>query len=203
MGTKFHSQAPPGSTIEIKGHSKGLRVKEVTSDTELILDSPSDSVEPGANFSYTVLPKVDQSCMYDRVYKGLRRGQALGIFPEGGSHDRTDLLPLKAGVAIIALDAHSKHHITVPIVPVGLNYFHGHRWGGRVVIEFGHPIKIPESIYLQHETDRRGATDELLKLITYGMRSVIVPTPDYYTLQQIYMVRRLYVREGMKLSAEH
>ena len=25
----------------------------------------------------------------------------------GGSHDRTDLLPLKAGVAVIALEAHS------------------------------------------------------------------------------------------------
>lgn len=31
----------------------------------------------------------------------------MGIFPEGGSHDRTDLLPLKAGVAVIALEAHS------------------------------------------------------------------------------------------------
>ena len=94
----------------------------------------------------------------ESVPRPLRNGQCLGIFPEGGSHDRTDLLPLKAGVVIIALEAYSKHYITVPIVPVGLNYFHGHRFGGRVVIEFGPPIVVPEQIHLQHKTDKRGST---------------------------------------------
>lgn len=28
---------------------------------------------------------------------------SIGIFPEGGSHDRSELLPLKAGVALMAL----------------------------------------------------------------------------------------------------
>jgi glycerol-3-phosphate O-acyltransferase/dihydroxyacetone phosphate acyltransferase len=139
--------------------------------------------------------------MYSAVHKSLRRGCCLGIFPEGGSHDRTDLLPLKAGVAIIALDAYNKHGLQVPIVPVGLNYFAGHKFGGRVVVEFGAPIHITEPIHAQYETDRRGATEALLKYVTTGMRSVIVPVPDYHTLQQIYMVRRLYVPEGVKLSA--
>lgn len=65
-----------------------------------------------------------------------------GIFPEGGSHDRTDLLPLKAGVAAIALGVMDQYNISVPIVPVGLNYFRGHRFRGRVVVEFGEPINI-------------------------------------------------------------
>ena len=152
--------------------------------------------------AYKVTPKLDQSDMYDKVFSDLRNGQCLGIFPEGGSHDRTDLLPLKAGVAIIALEAYSKHYITVPIVPVGLNYFQGHRFGGRVVIEFGPPIVVPEQIHLQHETDKRGATDALLKLVTVGMRSCIVPTSNFQMLQQIYTLRRLYVPDGLKLSAE-
>ena len=58
-----------------------------------------------------------------------------GIFPEGGSHDRTDLLPLKVGVALIAYSALEKDGINVPIVPVGLNYFKAHRWRGRAVVE--------------------------------------------------------------------
>ncbi len=39
-----------------------------------------------------------------------------------------DLLPLKAGIASIAFGVLEKHGISVPIVPVGLNYFRGHRF---------------------------------------------------------------------------
>lgn len=35
----------------------------------------------------------------------LTKGQSIVIFPEGGSHDRTDLLPIKAGVTVMALGA--------------------------------------------------------------------------------------------------
>ena len=47
----------------------------------------------------------------------------MGIFPEGGSHDRTDLLPLKAGVALIAYQAMLEHGIEIYIIPCGLNYY--------------------------------------------------------------------------------
>jgi glycerol-3-phosphate O-acyltransferase/dihydroxyacetone phosphate acyltransferase len=40
---------------------------------------------------------VDQSRVYNAVFQALKHGQCIGIFPEGGSHDRTDLLPLKVG----------------------------------------------------------------------------------------------------------
>lgn len=44
---------------------------------------------------FKVAPKVDQSKVYDQVFKKLNKGGCVGIFPEGGSHDRTELLPLK------------------------------------------------------------------------------------------------------------
>jgi glycerol-3-phosphate O-acyltransferase / dihydroxyacetone phosphate acyltransferase len=44
---------------------------------------------------FQVAPKIDQSKVYDAVFDQLNRGNCVGIFPEGGSHDRTDLLPLK------------------------------------------------------------------------------------------------------------
>lgn len=198
--TNFLEKIIPGSSLAIDGLPKPVKVKSIVSETLIMLEA--DAPASDGKRSYKVTPKVEQSAMYDKVYRGLRNGQCLGIFPEGGSHDQTDLLPLKAGVAIIALDAYTKHHISVPIVPVGLNYFQGHRFGGRVVIEFGPPIVVPEKIYLMHDTDRRGATDALLKLVTIGMRSCIVPTTNYETLQQIYQIRRLYVPDGLKLSAE-
>ena len=33
--------------------------------------------------------------MFSAVHAALANGGCIGIFPEGGSHDRTDLLPLK------------------------------------------------------------------------------------------------------------
>ena len=52
-----------------------------------------------------------------------------GIFPEGGSHDQTKILKLKNGVAKMALGTKSKYpDVDVQVVPVGLNYYRGHRW---------------------------------------------------------------------------
>jgi glycerol-3-phosphate O-acyltransferase/dihydroxyacetone phosphate acyltransferase len=87
--------------------------------------------------AYDVLAFVDQSKVFEKVHAALAQGSCIGIFPEGGSHDNTDLLPLKVGVASIAFGVLDKFDVNVPIVPVGLNYFRGHRFRGRVVVEFG------------------------------------------------------------------
>lgn len=47
--------------------------------------------------------------MYRHVYDLFREGGTLGIFPEGGSHDRTEMLPLKAGVCIMALSTMTQY----------------------------------------------------------------------------------------------
>jgi hypothetical protein len=77
-------------------------VKEVLSDTEAILAvdygeaSPlEEHIAQGKWTTYDILKHIDQSEMFDSVQRALANGQCLGIFPEGGSHDRTDLLPLK------------------------------------------------------------------------------------------------------------
>jgi len=208
QGTNFTKQVQLGSMLKLPSIEDPLKVKEVVSDTELVLEAANPSSTSDANseeqnwIKYKILPKIDQGVMYNKVFQGLKEGKCLGIFPEGGSHDQTDILPLKAGVAIIALDAYNKHHMRVPIIPVGLNYFQGHKFGGRCVIEFGAPIHISDEIYSQHETDRRGATEAILQLVSAGMRSVIVPTPNYKTLELIYMARRLYVQDGVRMTAE-
>lgn len=66
--------------------------------------------------------------MFESVWQSLRDGDCIGIFPEGGSHDRTNLLPLKAGICIMALGAAAKYNVKVKLQPVGLNYFKGHKF---------------------------------------------------------------------------
>lgn len=54
-----------------------------------------DTVEGFKGSIFKTAPKVDQTKVYDAVFQRLEAGGCVGIFPEGGSHDRTELLPLK------------------------------------------------------------------------------------------------------------
>jgi len=84
---------------------------------------------------FQVAPHMDQSKVYEAVFQRIKEGGCIGIFPEGGSHDRTELLPLKAGLAIMALGALAEDpECGVTIVPVGMNYFHAHKFRSRVRI---------------------------------------------------------------------
>lgn len=47
---------------------------------------------------FKVSPHVDQTAVYNAVFARLNAGGCIGIFPEGGSHDRTTLLPLKGNL---------------------------------------------------------------------------------------------------------
>jgi glycerol-3-phosphate O-acyltransferase / dihydroxyacetone phosphate acyltransferase len=54
------------------------------------------------------------------VHTALAEGSAVGIFPEGISHDQPSLAPIKTGAARIALGAAGLLGGAFPIVPVGL-----------------------------------------------------------------------------------
>lgn len=64
------------------------------------------------------------------------------FFHQGGSHDRTTLLPLKAGVAIMALQGLAAGAEDVMIVPVGLIYHNPHKTQSRATIHIGDPIPV-------------------------------------------------------------
>jgi glycerol-3-phosphate O-acyltransferase / dihydroxyacetone phosphate acyltransferase len=101
------------------------------------------------------------------------------------------------GVALIAYSAYVELGMTVPIVPVGLNYFNSHRWRGRAIIEYGKPLYIDTNnveAYKSGGQARKNVCNELLQDIESSMRSVIVSTSDYQTMQLIHTARRLYVK---------
>ncbi|KAI0461677.1 hypothetical protein LJB42_004749 [Komagataella kurtzmanii] len=191
-------------------------IGEVVSDTELILKKefrhPNTEAEEKANrilaegTSYKLAPKIDQSIVYKKVFQHLAHGNSIGIFPEGGSHDRTDLLPLKAGVAIMALGAMSSDKsCKVKIVPCGMNYFHPHKFRSRAMVEFGRPIEISDELVSMYENKEstKDAIKEVLRIITKGLKSVTVTCPDYETLVCIQTARRLYSNNfSSRLSLE-
>jgi hypothetical protein len=104
----------------------------------------------------------------------------------GGSHDRTDLLPLKAGVSVMALGAMANDPtVQVKIVPVGLSYFHAHKFRSRAVVEFGSALDVPNEfieMFKQGGTQKREAVSKFLDLIYDALKTVTVRAPDYDTL---------------------
>ncbi|KAF2220462.1 hypothetical protein BDZ85DRAFT_241111 [Elsinoe ampelina] len=150
---------------------------------------------------FSVAPHVDQSAVYDAVFTKLQQNGCIGIFPEGGSHDRTELLPLKPGVAIMALGALAENpDCGVKIVPCGMNYFHAHKFRSRAVVEFGTPVEVPPELVEKYKNgQKREAVGELLETVYNALVSVTVVAPDYDTLMLIQAVRRLYNPKGKKL----
>lgn len=150
---------------------------------------------------FKLAPHIDQTKVYEAVFSRLGSGGCVGIFPEGGSHDRTELLPLKAGVAIMALGTLAQNpDCGLTIVPVGMNYFHPHKFRSRAVVEFGSPFKIPhELVEMYQNNQRREAIGQVIDTVYQALSSVTVSAPDYDTLMLIQAARRLYNPTGKKL----
>ena len=76
----------------------------------------------------------------------------------------------------------------VKIVPVGMSYFHPHKFRSRVVVEFGHAMDVPEELVKKFQlggAEKRDAVGKLLDSIYDGLKTVTLRAPDYDTLMVI------------------
>ncbi len=200
-GTHFTKDCSVKSLIGLPHSAGNVKVGEVLSDTELKLSSPMKK-ETGIRAlqeytPYKCAPRIDNHKLFDTVFDCLHDGNLIAIASEGGSHDRTELLPLKPGVAIMALGAVAKYPgMKVNIVPCGMNYFHAHKFRSRAVLDFGVPIEIDDVWAAKYKEDSRKTVSELMDMITSAMKAVTVQSPDYETLQVIQAARRLYSYGG-------
>ena len=191
-------------------------VAKILSDTELELLNPFSndsaitllsSVNSDGSFSgtdFSVIPYVDQSGMFQAVISRLSKDHAVGIFPEGGSHDRPEMLPLKAGVSIMALETLTKFPGTkLKIIPTGLHYFNSDKFRSRAVIEYGDTIEIPVELVDQYKlggAEKRKAISLLLDTIQIRLKTLTLQAPNFDSLMAIQASRRLYQTE--KLDAD-
>lgn len=195
-GTKFASILSEGDVItwRLPGNKEksSAQIVRVRSDTNVVLSMPvkeEDRITQPTPFKYS--RRIDHSEMYAEVYHTLAKGGCIGIFPEGGSHDRTSLLPLKAGVALFTLGA-AERGIDVKMVPCGLTYFYGHKFRSRAHIEFGKPLEPSAECIEQFRTAKRDAVGSLLKTLDSSLRSVTINVPDWASLKFLHAFRRLY-----------
>lgn len=98
---EIHSATELKIKKEFKGPDavKQLTGREDVNDEGKIMNGGGgEESAPAKGFegcTFKTAPKIDQTKVYDAVFHRLSEGECVCIFPEGGSHDRTELLPLK------------------------------------------------------------------------------------------------------------
>ena len=127
VGTRFETEAQAGGLLvlpSVDGTAANSDIAEICGDEEIRLKKPfkgdvaikqltGKPLDDGNNssngqsettdfqgISYKTAPKVDQTVVYNAVFDRLQAGGCVGIFPEGGSHDRPELLPLKGNCGL-------------------------------------------------------------------------------------------------------
>jgi 1-acyl-sn-glycerol-3-phosphate acyltransferase len=131
----------------------------------------------------------------------LRQGRCIALFPEGVSHDATQLLPLKTGAARIALGAISVHQVegvgedrAIPlrIVPVGLYYTSKTSFRSEALLRFGEALEVaPVELDQQGEPPRRDVR-LLSKRIETALRGVTLNTEDDAELEEVKRAEQLF-----------
>ena len=215
FGTKFISDANKNKNFKLGVHAL-LIMKKYKLMVEKVLDEENIKVRSDPKtfelikkeykdkqLNYQLIPKLDNSLMFKETTKKLMEGKAICIFPEGTSHDNTHLLKLKPGVAYIALEAMANYGVkNIKLISCGLSYFSRDEFRSDLILKFGIPIEIPESLANTFKVNKKQAIDLLLKVVETQMKSIILTAPTYQEYMLIRMLRNLYVPNYMELPAE-
>jgi 1-acyl-sn-glycerol-3-phosphate acyltransferase len=102
----------------------------------------------------------------------LARGEAVGIFPEGKSHDLARVEQVRTGAARLALQA-AKSGVAVTLVPLGLNYERKERFRSAVWVNVGEPLDANAALR-EHAGDDRKAMRQLTAELDRRLKQVAV-----------------------------
>jgi glycerol-3-phosphate O-acyltransferase / dihydroxyacetone phosphate acyltransferase len=130
---------------------------------------------------------------FDQMFGVLERGDAIGIFPEGLSHDESQLAKLKTGAARLALGGAERAGKPIAIVPCGLTFIHPKRFRSRVLVQYGTPLYVEAS-------SAEGAVKKVTGEIADALRRLTINAPDWDTVRALDTVRRLYQPQEISIE---
>jgi glycerol-3-phosphate O-acyltransferase/dihydroxyacetone phosphate acyltransferase len=130
---------------------------------------------------------------FQNMFDVLAAGGTIGIFPEGLSHDESQLSKLKTGAARLALGGAAKTSEPITIVPCGLTFIHPKRFRSRVLVQYGPALTIEAS----SEPD---AVKKLTGEIDNALRRLTINAPDWETVRALDTVRRLYQPQEISIE---
>ena len=116
---------------------------------------------------------------FGACYELLEKGGALAIFPEGVSHDRQAVLPLKTGCARITLEAEERNdfRLGAKIVPVGLYFSAPSIFRSDVLVAFG-PVLDPKDHFDRYRSEPPQAVRDLTADLERRLRELTLHVPQ-------------------------
>ena len=108
--------------------------------------------------------------------KYLVRGEAVGIFPEGKTHDREGLEQVRTGAARIAAAAVASG-AAVTVIPLGLNYERKEHFRSSIWVRVGEPIDAAK-IFREHGEEDRKAIRQLTEEIDARLKHAAIHLDD-------------------------
>ena len=136
--------------------------------------------------------------MFRAVHDALAHGAAVGIFPEGLSHNEPSLAPLKTGAARIALGTLATHGIRVPIIPVGSVFRDKNIFRSEALVTVGRAIQW-EDLSPDAGGDGKGVR-ELTHRIDRALRDVTVNLEGWEDAGLVEIAEAIYAAEYGKAS---
>jgi glycerol-3-phosphate O-acyltransferase/dihydroxyacetone phosphate acyltransferase len=110
--------------------------------------------------------------------ENLAKGLAMGIFPEGKSHDLTHVEQVKTGAARIAQQAVAlAAGKPVWVVPLGINYEEKPRFRSRVWVAVGETVDAT-AWFAEHEGNEKQAMRQLTIALDERLKAVVVHLDD-------------------------
>ena len=124
---------------------------------------------------------------FAECHAALVHRDTVAIFPEGTTHDRPHLDPIKTGAARIALGARTAGAQDIAIVPVGLTFPDKVALRTSALVQFGEPIDLDDVVAPGVGIDDADAVRRLTAEIDAGLRGVsqdFEDTPTALALEQ-------------------
>lgn len=122
----------------------------------------------------------DNESAFAASHAALAGGDVVAIFPEGTTHDRPRLDPIKTGAARIALGARAAGAADLVIVPVGLTFPDKVALRSSALVQIGLPIALDVVSPSAAGADDVDAVRALTAVIDRGLRAV---SPDFADLE--------------------
>src|SRR5262249_48008788 len=131
---------------------------------------------------------------FEACFRVLEQGEAIGIFPEGITHDEPRLKTIKTGAARMALELEHRHEgkLGLQIVPVGLSFSAKELYRSEALVNFGQPICVSDFL-AGYSQNRHTAIQALSEEIARRVQSLIVHLPHLERARIVEAVKRLYL----------
>ena len=136
---------------------------------------------------------------FQAVFDALRRGDAVGIFPEGISHSAPSLAPVRTGAARIALGGADGR--AFPVVPVGLSLRDKGRFRSEALVITGEPVHWDD--LAPRGVEDAAAVRELTRRIEEALRAVTVNLRSWEDAPLVEIAQEVYLaEEGVRAGPE-